>query len=140
LLVLRRANSVEAWGERGAKPQEVPDVLAQTLARTANSFLDATFLAGVSDLSEALKDPERNAARFFGRPAAGLIPGSRALRTVQRVTDPAIRQPRTFTEHLTSGLPGLSERIEPRVDRFGKAVVRGGACRRREACKSRQRD
>lgn len=44
------------------KPAEVPDVLARTFARTANAFLESTFLDGTFNLVEAMKGPERNAA------------------------------------------------------------------------------
>lgn len=120
------ANSVEAWKERGSKPEEVTDVIAQTLARTANSFLDATFLSGVFDLAEALKEPETSAARLGGRTAANFLPASSLIRTVQRATDPVIRQPRTAREHAIAGVPGLSEQIEPRISRFGEPVTREG--------------
>ena len=120
------ANSVEAWRERGGDPGEVSDVIAQTFGRVGNSFLDVSFLEGMSGFVEALKDPERNAARFFGRTGAGLIPGSSLLRTMQRTADPVVRQPRTFAEHLTAGVPGLGEQIEPRIGRFGQTITREG--------------
>lgn len=40
----------------------MPDVLARTFARTANTFLESTFLDGTFNLVEAMKGPERNAA------------------------------------------------------------------------------
>ena len=84
-----------AGGDRSL--DTVSDVIAQVFARTGNSFLESTFLEGTFNLVEALKDPERNAARVFGRTATGLIPGSSALRTVARATDP-VQRPHEMTQ------------------------------------------
>ena len=120
------ANAVEAWKVRGEKPQEVQDVIAQTFARLSNTFLESTFLQGAFNLVEALKDPERNATRFFGQTAFGLIPGAPALRTIQRATDAVQRQPQGVMENIEAGLPGLSQRLPARMTRFGENVTREG--------------
>jgi hypothetical protein len=127
------SNMVEAWKERGAKPADVGDVLAATFARTANSFLDQSFLSGLFDFVEAIKDPERSAGRFGGRMVSGLVPMSAAVRTVQQGMDPVVRQPETIAETVKAGIPGLSEQVEPRIDRFGEVITREGGALRRAA-------
>jgi hypothetical protein len=125
------ANATEAWQDAGSTPESVPDVLAQVFSRTANSFLDSSFLSGVFDFVEALKDPERNASRFFGRMAFGFVPAASAVRTVQQMQDPVVRQPRGFVENLEAQVPGLSESVPPRISRFGEEVTREGGPARR---------
>lgn len=125
------ANATEAWHDRGSRPEQVVDVIAQVFSRTANSFLDTSFLSGVFDFVEALKDPERNASRFFGRMAFGFVPGASAVRTVQQMRDPVVRQPDGFVENMQAQVPGLSESVPARVSRFGETVVREGSPVRR---------
>jgi len=56
--------------ERGANENDAVDVVASTMARSATSFLDQSFMSGLFDFVEAIKDPERSAARFGGRLAS----------------------------------------------------------------------
>ena len=125
------ANGFEAWAEQGAKGESAPTVAAQTLARSANSFLDQSFLSGLFDLSEALKDPERSAGRWAGRFAQSMTPFSGLQRTVRDAMDPVQRAPRSVMEQAKSGTPGLSSEVPPRIDRFGEVVTREGGQARR---------
>ncbi len=120
------ANAFDAWRESGAKPKDAPDMLAQTIARSANSFLDQSFLSGLFSMAEALNDPERSAARFAGQVASGAIPFSGAARTVAQATDPIVRSPRTIVDTVKAGIPGLSQDVPARLTRFGEPTVREG--------------
>jgi hypothetical protein len=125
------ANAYEGWQARGAKPKDALDVASQLMARSVNSFTDQSFLSGLSDLQEALKDPDRSAASFVGRIAHGLSPFSGFQRTIQQGMDPTVRRPRGVVEQVESFTPGLSTRVPARIDRFGQPVVReGGPVRR----------
>src|SRR5438128_4869824 len=93
------------------------DVLAGTLARSANSFLDQSFLSGLFDMVEALKDPERSASRFGGRLASGLVPMSAAVRTVQQGVDPVVRQPQSIAETV-QGLYLIAKGTEEELREF----------------------
>jgi hypothetical protein len=127
------ANAHEAWQDRGAKPKDAADVVAETFARGTNSFLEQSFLQGVFDVVEALKEPQASASRIVGHTAQGLMPFSGAERSVQQAMDPTVRQPKGIVEQIQASTPGLSERVEPRVDRFGQPVVREGGPLRRAA-------
>jgi hypothetical protein len=124
-------NAVEAWREAGGDADHSADVVAKTLAKSAGSFLDQSFLSGLFDFVEAVNDPERWAARWAGRTASSAIPFTAAVRTAQQAVDPVVRQPRTIAETVKAGVPGLSEQVPPRISRFGEPVVReGGPVRR----------
>lgn len=124
-------NAYEAWVEQGAKGEDAPTVAAQTLARSVNSFLDQSFLSGLFDIAEALKDPERSAGRWAGRQAHSLTPFSGLQRTIRDAKDAVQRAPRGAGEQLRAGVPGISETVPPRIDRFGEAVTREGGPTRR---------
>ena len=70
-------------------------------------------------------------SRTAGRMASDAVPFSGAVRTVQQAVDPVVRQPRSIAETVKAGIPGLSESVEPRIDRFGREVVREGGPMRR---------
>lgn len=127
------ANAFEAWQDQGAKPKAAADVIASTLAKSGRSFLDQSFLQGLADLVEALEEPDRFAPRYAGRFASSMVPLSGAVRTVQQATDPVVRSPKGAAETFQSGLPGYSEQVQARIDRFGEVVTREGGATRRAA-------
>jgi hypothetical protein len=125
------ANSVEAWKEAGADPANGPDVAAKTFAKSIGSFLDQSFLSGLFDFVEAVNDPERSATAFAGRLASSGVPFTGAVRTAQQAADPVVRRPRTVSDTVKAGVPGLSTSVAPRIDRFGEVVTREGGPARR---------
>lgn len=124
------ANAFEGWREAGAKPDQA-DVALSTIFRTINSFVSQSFLSGLFDLLEAIKDPDRSAQRFATRTASGLVPMSGFMRSVQQAADPVVRKPEGWKENLAAQIPGASSSVPARLDRFGQPVTReGGAVRR----------
>lgn len=101
-------------------------IIGQTLARTADSVLNQSFLAGVSALQDAIQDPERNIVTFLGRAGSSAVPLSGLLRSVAKATDQTIRKPTTGVEAIMAGIPGLSQQVPARLDQFGQPVTRFG--------------
>ena len=116
------ANGVETWKDAGANKAEVPDMIGQVLARGANTFLDQSFVSGLSDAIEAVRDPERSAMRVGGRILSGFMPFSSLQRTVARTMDPVQRNPQTMREVVQAGIPGVSTGVPARLDRFGQTI------------------
>jgi hypothetical protein len=127
------ANAFEAWKEGGSQPDGVADAVSRTLARSANSFLDQSFFAGMFDFVEALREPEFSAPRFVARAAQGVVPFVGAARTAQQAMDPVVRQPKGAAESFKAALPGLSDDVQPRIGRGGEVVIREGGPLRRAA-------
>jgi hypothetical protein len=116
------ANGVEAWKKGGADEASIPDVIGQVLAGGANTFLDQSFVSGLSDAIEAVRDPERSWARAGGRMVSGFLPLSSLQRTVARTMDPVQRSPKTMAQMVQAGIPGLSSGVAPRLDRWGQTI------------------
>jgi hypothetical protein len=93
--------------------------------RTAGSILDQSFLSGLSALVDALGDPERYGTRFVQQLATGFVPFSGALRTVTQASDPYQRAPHSIAEGVQAIIPGQSDKLPPRLTRFGQPVERG---------------
>lgn len=138
------ANAFEAWAEGRPDEESAATIASQALGRSVSSFLSQSFLSGLFDFVEAINDPERSWPRVAGRTASSMVPMSAAARTVQQAMDPVVRQPRGVAESIEAGLPWRSERITPRLTRFGEPVVREGGPLRRSAdpfnVSSEQRD
>jgi hypothetical protein len=119
------ANGFQAWRESQDDPDATADQIATSIiGGTASSLLDQSFLSGVSALVDALGDPERYGRRFVQQLATGFVPLSGFLRTVSNATDPIVRNPRSAREGVQAIIPGQSQKLEPRLTRFGEPVPR----------------
>lgn len=135
------ANAVDAWRAQGANPKQADDVagrvlstLLQTGGASAESLLDQSFLSGVADAFDLVKNRDRpSAERTVGRMVQSLTPFAGAQRTVRDAVDPMVRAPEGLSEQLKAGMPFLSTSVPARQDRFGQDVRREGGPLRRAA-------
>lgn len=111
------ATAAEQYRATGQPPN-----IGHLVASTGNIIQDQSFLSGVSDISDAMSDPDRYGPSVAARFAQGLVPGSGMLRAVTRAIDPTVRQPHGPVEGMEAIIPGLSERVTPRLTRFGEPV------------------
>tara|TARA_R110000824_G_scaffold154066_2_gene325963 strand:+ start:965 stop:4102 length:3138 start_codon:yes stop_codon:yes gene_type:complete len=124
------ANAFEAYRESGQQDEEsATDVVADIVMRASSSVLDQSYLSGLSDFFTAMEQGSTDPRRFeewLARSASGFIPASSQLRSIAKGLDPTIRKPRGPAETVMSGLPVLSERVQPRMTAFGEPVQRLG--------------
>ena len=86
-------------------------------------------LKGFKDVLDALAggnlDAERQAIkRLAASQVTGLIPDSGLLRQVVAARDPIYRDPKSITELVKSGVPGLSETVPPKTNDLGEVQER----------------
>jgi hypothetical protein len=125
------ANAHERFAKSDRSDAAAEESLTAALSGAAASFLDQSFLAGVSGLLDAVQDPERNAKRFMSQFAQGLVPASGLMRNVTQAIDPVVRKPEGAIEAVKTIVPGLSDTVPPRRGRFGQEITRqGGPIRR----------
>jgi hypothetical protein len=65
---------------------------------------------------------EKALEQYGGEQLSGLVPFSAALKGVALGTDPYKRNPQTVGEEIQTGIPGMSQRVDPAVDIFNKPV------------------
>ncbi len=83
---------------------------------------DQPYLMGVQQITNALSNP----ARFGPRLVSGMVPTPAILSQVAHGIDPTVRQANGIGQRLMSQVPGLSQRLPPRVDQFGRTETRAG--------------
>lgn len=127
------ANGFEAFhdltqgGTSKSAPHTAEAIAAQTVARIGKSMLDQSFLTGISDLIDAVNDPQRAAEGFFAHVGAGFVPMSGLLRNLTKATDTTVRSPEGVLQGIESGIPGMSQQLQPRLTRYGEPVTREAA-------------
>ncbi len=92
----------------------------------ARNFVDQSYMAGLSDIMDAIAEPERHAGKWWQRWVTSLMPFSSALRTAAQVADPVIRDPQNLWEALKANIPGLSTSVQPKITALGEDIERKG--------------
>lgn len=90
------------------------------VASLAKNMASKTSLTGLTDLVQAIEDPDRYGKQYLSKLAASAIPN--VLAQSARISDPYQREARTFVDLLKSRTPGLSEEVLPRLDIWGQPV------------------
>jgi hypothetical protein len=102
---------------------EVTNSKADTaLAHIARNLQDVAFLPTLSNLTEAITNPEARAKNFISRQVASFVPA--LVKDAAQATDRTVRKPDGITETLESRIPGLTSRVPAAVDIAGKTVQR----------------
>jgi hypothetical protein len=130
------ANAFESWRARGMREADAPTKALEAVRGFGQSILDLSFLNGMADLFGAFSRQGSAGAKFaeyLGRVGSGFVPLSGAQRTVARGLDPNVRDASGFSEQLMTGIPGLSDNVPSKMNRFGEDVVRPGGPLKRAA-------
>lgn len=120
------AAGAEAW--RGHPERLMPqEILFDMAMAVRHEWFKASGLEAFSELLDAAGGEGQLRTREATRLGAGFVgsfvPGSGLLRTIERATDPAVRDPKTFVDLLKSGVPGLAGDVAPRRRATGEIVT-----------------
>ena len=109
----------------GQAPATQADVLGAAIVLAfTKTMTNKTYLQGLSDALDAISSPERGAEKYVKRFAQTLIPT--AVRQVERVVDPTIREARSVLEAVQSVVPGWASSLPPRRNLFGDPIILQG--------------
>ncbi|WP_269929941.1 hypothetical protein [Aminobacter sp. HY435] len=104
----------------GEETPEFSAAVGGLLIAMSKQFTSKTYLLGVSQMMDAMMDPESKATGYAGGTAASFIPYSSLLR--QSNPDPYLREARDITDKLLATVPGLSETVPARHDAWGDPI------------------
>lgn len=88
-------------------------------------FSMKSYLAGVGSWLEAINDPDRHGSRVISQLAGSVVP-SIVAQGSQAYVDPKIREVRDSVDAIMNRIPGLSDKLEARLDIFGREQLRPG--------------
>lgn len=94
----------------------------QFTAESIKNLKSATYLTGIRDLTRAFEMPQIYGKQFAQKFIVSFTP--RFLMWMQRVSDPMKRSPETIIEKFKAVLPGISKKVRPFLDVYGKPIMR----------------
>lgn len=99
---------------------EWQEVMAAGIAAVAEVTTSKTFLRGFSQFNEVIADPKRYSSKYVSDMLASFIPFTSLVGTVERITDPTLREATNPLEAIQAKIPGLAARMAPARDLWGQ--------------------
>lgn len=99
---------------------ETDRAIAAAAFAVTEQVTSKTYMQGLSDLSEAINDPERFGAQWVKKMGASLVPA--AVGQPARALDPVQRYTTGVIEEMKARLPGFSDTLPPRRDAWGREI------------------
>lgn len=119
-------NAWDAFNSSNRTDKDAESIALQTIAKSVGSVLDQSYLAGLNSFMDAIHDPERFGQRWETQMAQGMVPASGLMRNISQAVDPVIRKPEGVEESMETIVPGMSENVPARLNRFGEPTTRPG--------------
>ena len=101
------------------------DAAVMVVTSIMSNLSNKTWLSGVSDMMEAINDPQRYAAGF-GKRLAGSLTVPTIFNQIARTTDPVARQRDDYGDAIANRIPGLSDDLYPARNVLGQPIVSEG--------------
>lgn len=100
---------------------DMEEAIYASIFSVAENVTSKTYMSGLSNLMEAISDPERFGESYVKRFAGSLLVPT-AVKEVATFTDPVQRQAATMVDQIKSRLPGYSEELPARRDLWGREI------------------
>lgn len=105
--------------------EDASDAAAKLARNIGRSVTDATFVNALSDLSNALENPEYYGTRYItDTVSSAIVPA--IVSGIARTIDPTVRDPQNAVERMMTRIPGLREKVPAKIDVLGREVRTGG--------------
>ncbi|MBA4305178.1 MAG: hypothetical protein C0429_00415 [Sphingopyxis sp.] len=109
----------------GLSEKQRDDAAVMVVTSIMSNLSNKTWLSGVSDMMEAINDPQRYAAGFGKRMAGSLVVPT-GVNQIARSIDPVARERNDIADAIQNRIPGLSDNLYPTRDVFGEPIVSEG--------------
>ena len=106
--------------KRQEKGQDPFTISVGAVGDTFNAFFEQSYVQGLNSAINAVKDSQRYGESYANSLARGLVPN--LLRQTAVATDDKQRQVDNPLEAITSGIPGLSQTLDAKVDVYGREI------------------
>ena len=105
-----------------AETGEFQKAAAELHHALTQNVLDESFMRGPAELLQAIEDPGRYGERYISNFLSSFVPFSVGMAQVARASDPYSRNARSVADAMLAKIPGFSESLHPRIDRWGQEV------------------
>jgi hypothetical protein len=117
------AERIKATDQSPEDFDEWDEIFATAIGAVSASVVDKTYFQGVTtflDMISGAKRGEGGVEKFVDRQTGSLVPMSSALSTVKRFVDPVTREVNSPWDAVTAKIAGLSEKLPPARDVWGR--------------------
>lgn len=121
-VMLAMATDVAYAGKIGLESHDYEKGVSLLLHSLGETFTQEGMMSGISDLLNAVDDPDRYGQSYVKNLLGSFVPYSVGLAQVAHLTDPYARDARTWLDSIQNKIPGMTEGLEPKVDVFGQLV------------------
>jgi len=108
------------FAEISEKSEDYENLGTAVIQSFAKNIASKTFLQGVTDVINALSDPDRYGDKYVQRFLTSVVPSF--VRRAASAVDPTLRKTENVKEAFQSRLPYLSKALLPRRDIFGREI------------------
>jgi hypothetical protein len=108
--------------EPGNVVQRMTNFTGKMAGEGGRYMLDQTMLQGMANLYDAVKEPDRKGENFIEGMSTQFAPYAALSRSIDRALGTGPRDPHGFMDALEATYPGLSGRVQPRLDSLGRPV------------------
>lgn len=105
--------------------QSLGELAANMSISLANNITSKTYLTGLTQVLEAITDPEEKMATWFRSRVASFIPTilKQAGSLIPGLEDPYMRETRNMADALLNRIPGFSQSLPPKRNIFGEPIT-----------------
>lgn len=101
---------------------EWQEVTAMTIAAVSQVAISKTYLEGMAKFIETMSDPKRHSERYVSDMFASFLPATSLNASVKNLVDPVQRETNSPIEAVYAKIAGLSDKLPPRRDLWGKEM------------------
>jgi len=105
---------------------EYSEAAGRVIKATSRMLEDEVGMQGLVNLIEALDEPDRKMGRFVAGQAASNMPYSSLLRQGASISDPYMREAKTFVDQLRYNVPFARQDLLPKRDWLGQPMTNPG--------------
>jgi hypothetical protein len=117
-LIGMAADAATVWDHTGEEESDkIPKILATAFA---NAITNQTFLQGITNLVNAISDPERFGPKFVQNMVGSTVPA--IVGQTAQMMDPYQREIYSILDAVQSRIPGAREGLFPKRDVYGEKI------------------
>lgn len=118
-LVGMAADAAAVWDHMGPEESDkIPKIMSTAFA---NAITNQTFLQGITNLVNAISDPQRFGPRFIQNMAGSAVPA--IVGQTAQMLDPYQREVNSVLDAVKARIPGVSETLMPKRDAYGEPIA-----------------